>query len=80
MTSFAHIASHVAQADWRPTEDVGNHDHGRPGTLSWSRIVGYARWRMDWVKVSGTVKSGMLLPETWSILLVMATQPAPDEC
>ncbi len=32
MTAFAHIASHVAQADRRPTEDVGNHDHGRPGT------------------------------------------------
>ncbi len=40
--------------------------------LSGPRVFGYARWRKDWVKVSlvsshGTVKPGMLLPETWSI-------------
>ncbi len=28
----ANTASHVAQANWRPAEDVGNHDQGRPGT------------------------------------------------
>ncbi len=29
---FAHTASHVAQTNWGPAEDVGNHDRGRPGT------------------------------------------------
>ncbi len=28
----AHTASHVAQANWRPAEDMGNHDQGRPIT------------------------------------------------
>ncbi len=25
-------ASHVAQTSWRPAEDMGNQDHGRPET------------------------------------------------
>ncbi len=28
----AHTASHMAQTNRRPAEDVGNHDQGRPGT------------------------------------------------
>ncbi len=28
----AHTASHMAQANRRPVEDVGNHGQGRPGT------------------------------------------------
>ncbi len=27
----AHTASHVAQSNWRPAEDVGNHNQGRSG-------------------------------------------------
>ncbi len=30
------IGSHVAQANWRPTEDVGNHDQDRPGAPLWT--------------------------------------------
>ncbi len=40
------IKSLLEQANWRPAEDVGNHDQDRP------RVFGYARWRKDWVKVS----------------------------
>ncbi len=29
---FANTTSYVAQASWRPAEDVGNHDQGRPRT------------------------------------------------
>ncbi len=29
---IALTASHVAQTNWRPAEDVGNYDQGRPGT------------------------------------------------
>ncbi len=30
--SPSHADSHVAQTSWRPTEDIGNHDQGWPGT------------------------------------------------
>ncbi len=33
------IASHIAQANWRPAEDVGNHGQGRPGDPLWLRMV-----------------------------------------
>ncbi len=52
--SSSHIASHVAQTSWRPAEDMGNHDHGRP--LSGPLVFGYARWRKDWAKFNLKVK------------------------
>ncbi len=30
--SSSHTASHVAQTSWRPAEDMGYQDQGRPGT------------------------------------------------
>ncbi len=29
---FANAALHLWRANWKPVEDVGNHDQGRPGT------------------------------------------------
>ncbi len=46
--SFSHTASYVAQTSWRPAEDMGNHDQGRPGTALRTASL---RWRKDWVKV-----------------------------
>ncbi len=34
--SPSHTTSHVAQASWRPAEDMDNHDQGRPGTALWT--------------------------------------------
>ncbi len=48
----AHTASHVTQANWRPAEEVDNHDQGRSGQL----VFGYARWRKDWMKVSSEIQ------------------------
>ncbi len=31
-SSPSHTASHVVQTSWRPAEDMGNHDQGRPVT------------------------------------------------
>ncbi len=36
----AHTASHVAQVNWRPDEDVGNNDQGRPRVLLRLRMTG----------------------------------------
>ncbi len=39
-------------ANWRPSEDVDNHDQARPGAPLRTRVCGFARWRKDWAKVS----------------------------
>ncbi len=36
---------HSAQANWRPTEDVGNHDQGRPGAPCPRHDGERTRWR-----------------------------------
>ncbi len=39
----AHTASRVVQATWRPAEDVGNHEQGRPETALRTQVFSYAR-------------------------------------
>ncbi len=42
----------MAQANWRPAEDEGNHNYD--GT----RVFGYTQWRKGWVKVSSELAQG----------------------
>ncbi len=45
--SSSSTASHVGQVNWRPAEEVGYHDQGRPAAP-----LRKARWRKDWVNIS----------------------------
>ncbi len=71
----AHTASHVVQANWRPTEDVGNHDQRRSGAPL--RTVSLRLRTMEnglgesLVNLRRTVESGLHLSEAWSAHLVM---------
>ncbi len=74
----------VPTANWRPAEDVGNHDQGRPGVPLQTanlrlRTMEKGHGEMSLGSSHGTVEPEVPQYVTWSTLLVMATQPATGE-
>ncbi len=59
-------------------EDVDNHDQGRPGTPHPATSLRSRTMEKGMRIVSSELEPGVLLSETWSILLLMPAQPAPS--
>ncbi len=68
--TFTHAASHVAQANWRPADDVDNRDQVRPGTPLRFASLRLHTMEKSLMSLRRTVEPGVHLSEKWSAQLV----------